>query len=235
MLVACATAPSGGGLPVAELEKRSSVRKEMAGTLLFTTEQNGKSVTAPAVMLVEYPDKLRLELQDPVGSTLGLLVINGDTFWLYQKNRKENLTGPLRAMPSDIRFPFNAEDLVRVFLARPYWSEFRGPVEKGNAITRSTKLGRETVVYNPSELSPVSWRSEFKDFPAGTATFEEFEARDGARYPTKIRLSSEQGGRSVLVVWKDWETSVPRKASGGKNPFDIPPPHDFGRPTKALR
>lgn len=217
---------------MAELEKRSGVRSEMSGTLLFTTQHKGKSVTAPAVMLVEYPDKLRLELQDPVGSTLGLLVISGDQFWLYQKNRKENLTGPLKAIPSEVRFPFNAEDLVRVLLARPYWSQFQGAkVGEGNKVSRATKGGTETVAYDPKELSPESWRTENKGFPAATATFEEFEAREGARYPTKIRLATEEGGRSVLVVWKDWQPSVPKT----KNLFEIPPAQDFGRPTKALR
>jgi outer membrane lipoprotein-sorting protein len=204
----------------------------MSGTLLLTTERNGKSVTVPAVMLVQYPDKLRLEIQDPVGSTLALLIIQGERFWLYQKDRRENLTGPLSAIPSEVRFPFNAEDLTRVFLARPYWSAFEGmAVGEGFKVSRATKTGRETLAYDSRELTPVSWRSESKGFSAATAAFEEFEARDGARYPTRIRLSANAGGKSVLVVWKDWQPSVAKT----KNHFEIPPSQDFGRPTKALR
>ncbi|MFX6334777.1 hypothetical protein ABTF54_19125, partial [Acinetobacter baumannii] len=76
---------------VRNVEKRSAV----SGNLLATTDLDGHSVTTPAVLLVEYPDKVRLELQDPVGGILALLVVNGPKCWLYVHNRPEIFMGPV--------------------------------------------------------------------------------------------------------------------------------------------
>lgn len=204
----------------------------MSGTLLFTTTQKGKSVTAPAVMLVEWPDKLRLELQDPVGSVLGLLVINGDRFWLYQQNRKENLTGPLSAMPVEVQLPFDAERLVRVFLARPDWAAFRdAPLGEGNTLRRPIDGGTEFVSYDAGSFTPESFGLETKGGARMLAEYDDYTAQSGLRFPTKVRLSNEAIHRSVLLVWKDWQPTVPQE----KKLFQIPQQRDFGRPTKALR
>lgn len=230
-LVACATTPTGGKAPIAELQKNSESREAVSGTLLFTTTNKGKSVTAPAVMLVEWPDKLRLELQDPVGSVLGLLVISGDRFWLYQQNRKENLTGPLSAMPVEVQLPFDAKSLVRVFLARPDWQAFRdAPLGEGNLLKRPTPSGTEFVSYD-SGLAPKTFGIEAKSGARMVVEYDDYTAQAGLRFPTKVRLTNEAINRSVLLVWKDWQASVPQE----KKLFQIPQQRDFGRPTKALR
>lgn len=214
------------------LLKPAALRTQMSGTGLITQTRRGKSLTAPAVILLQYPDKMRIEVQDPVGSTLRLLIIDGPTFWLYQNNAKVNVSGPLSALPAEFRFPFSAEDLVRVFLARPRWENFRDVLaEDGPKVGAKTSFGYEELRWDPSALTPSEWTDSFGNGRMVTARFEEFEAREGARFPTKIRLVEPAQDTSVLLVWKDWQPSVPQD----KKLFQIPPTRDFGRPTKALR
>ena len=201
----------------------------MAGTIRLTRNENGKSLTAPGVLLVEWPDKLRLEVQDPVGSTLVLLVIEGSRFWLYQQDRKENLTGPVKSLPAGLSLPFSSEDLVRVFLARPALEAFARGKTQGSSAEALNGKTKETLRWDPTRFQPEEWSKQPTGQPRVAATYEDFVAKDGALYPTKIRLNRENKG-SALVSWTEWDTTI----SGEKKLFQIPPSRQFDRPTKAL-
>lgn len=201
----------------------------MAGTIRITQAENGKSLTAPGVLLLQWPDKLRLEVQDPVGSTLFLLVIEGGRFWLYNQERKENLSGPVKSLPTGVSLPFNSEDLVRVLLARPRLEAFTRAVVKANSAEATTGKTKEFLRWDASRYQPEEWSREPAGQAAVTARYEEFAAKGGVLYPTKIRLNRENQ-RSALVVWDEWETTI----DGEKKLFQIPPSRQFGRPTKAL-
>jgi hypothetical protein len=204
----------------------------MSGTVRITHTAGGKSITVPGVLLVDWPDRLRLELQDPVGSLLALLVVNGDRFWLYQSNRKENLTGPLSRLPSGISFPFVASDWVRVFLARPGFSDFRSATATGAKAEIQTKEGSQSLAWSPDRFQIQEWMKKIPGLPVCVARYEEYTSRSGRLFPTKLRLISglgEAGERSALVEWTEWEPQV-----FNKKLFQIPPSKDFGRKTKAL-
>lgn len=202
----------------------------MSGTIRITQTVEGKSVTIPGVLLVSWPGSLRLELQDPVGSVLALLLVEGDRFWLYQQNRKENLTGPIAKLPTGFSLPFVAEDLVRVILARPDLEKFKSAPSEGNRAELAK--GQETLSWSGDRFQIQEWVKKIPGAPLSRASYEEYASRSGALYPTKLRLTSgagEKSERSALVVWVDWEPKVYDK----KN-FQIPPSRDFGRKTKAL-
>ena len=201
----------------AEMLKNGEKRTAISGELLLTTELEGKSVTIPAVLLASWPDKFRLELQDPVGGMLALVVVNGERFWLFEKERKENLTGPLSRIPFPLLPKGGAEDLLRLFLARPDLGRGR----KG-----------DTVEWDETLKEPLAWRRA-EGGRKSAAIYEDYEFRDGARYPTKLRLSgptADGKSREVVLVWKDWQASVPDV----QKLFQIPQQQTFGRPTKAL-
>jgi hypothetical protein len=202
----------------------------MSGTIRITQTVEGKSVTIPGVLLVSWPGSLRLELQDPVGSVLALLLVEGDRFWLYQQNRKENLTGPIAKLPTGLSLPFVAEDLVRVILARPDLEKFRLVPAEGNRAELAK--GLEALSWSEGRFQIQEWMKKIPGAPMSRANYEEYASKSGALYPTKLRLTSgvgEKSERSALVVWVDWEPKVYDK----KN-FQIPPSRDFGRKTKAL-
>lgn len=195
--------------------------------MLLTHTQRGRAVTTPAILLVAAPDRLRLELQDPVGSLLGLLVIKGDQFWLYRHDARENLTGPLARLPADLGLPFRAEDLARVILARPYFERFAGSAANAGAVEKNG----ETLRWSTDPLEPREWTRREPNVGLFGATYEEYESRSGTRFPTRVKLREEATQREVLVAWKDWEPSVPKD----EKLFQIPQQQQFGRPTKALR
>lgn len=202
----------------------------MSGTIRITQTVEGKSVTIPGVLLVSWPGSLRLELQDPVGSVLALLLVEGDRFWLYQQNRKENLTGPIAKLPTGFSLPFVAEDLVRVILARPDLEKFKSAPAEGNRVELAK--GQEALSWSGDRFQIQEWVKKIPGAPLSRANYEEYASRSGALYPTKLRLTSgagEKSERSALVVWVDWEPKV-----YDKKIFQIPPSRDFGRKTKAL-
>ncbi len=206
----------------------------MSGTIYLTQTQGEKSLRAPGVLLLRWPDQLRLEVQDPLGSTQVLLIMDGGRFWLYQQNRKENLTGPvakLLAVPEIPNLPFG-KNLAGYFLGRLEWERWQKAQVEGNGATLSLGEGAESLEWDESHQLSKWSRLAPKPGAAYSLQYQEFEFRAGTLYPTKIRWQSEGGnkpGQTVSVSWEDWQPSVPEK-----NLFQIPPAQDFGRKTKAL-
>jgi hypothetical protein len=210
------------------LAQSSERRSAVAGTLLVTYEAEGKGATAPAVLLVEWPDKLRLELQDPLGGLLALLVLNGDRFWLFEQGRPELLTGPVRKLPFGLVPRLSAAELVGVFLARPDLGLLRG----GKLSEGRSEFPGGAATWN-GEGDLLAWSRSTGAGHFLEADYEDYEARSGVRYPTKIRLAGPGPGglhRRILLAWKDWDTIVPN----GENAFRIPQAKAFGRKIKAL-
>ncbi len=217
---------------LSKLAANSEKRNAVSGTLLVTSDVNGQSVTVPAVLLAQFPDKLRLEVQDPVGNILALVVVNGSSFWLYESERREILTGSLERIPFPLIPKGSAEDLVRYFLARPYMERVRkGDLSDSRSVFRESPW-REVVEWD-SSVEPVLWRRDLNGKNQTLAEYEDYEARDGLHYPTKLRLTGIGGDgkrRQVLLVWKDWQASVPSE----QKLFQIPQQQTFGRKIKAL-
>ncbi len=234
----CASVGVHSGEGLAALTRNTEKRSAVSGNLLITSDLKGRSVTAPAVLMVEWPNKLRLELQDPVGGLLTLLVMNDESFWLYESSRAELLTGPVKKLPFGLIPHLSATDLVRIFLARPQLERFRrgapsGGVESGPGRALFTEQGlRETLTWSES-AEPLEWSRTLSDQISESAFYEDYEAKSGLRYPTKIRLvvpGPEGGERRILLAWRDWDPSVPQR----KNLFQIPQQQTFGRKIKVL-
>lgn len=192
----------------------------------------GRSATIPAVLLVEWPNKIRLELQDPVGGTLGLLVIQGENFWLYQAKHPEILTGPWKRMPLGLMPALSGSDLVRVFLARPDTQRFERGEFSDRKVVVQEKGATETLVWS-SDGDPEEWRREGTGTQPVAAFYEDFEAKAGQKFPLKVRLEGPgPDGKlhRVQLQWKDWNAYVPKE----KKLFEIPQQQTFGRKIKAL-
>lgn len=215
------------------LLRNTELRSAVAGQVLLTSELEGRSVTAPAVLLVEWPGRLRLELQDPVGGLLALLVLNGGRFWLYESSRPEILTGPVEKMPFGMIPRFQGDLLVRLLLARPS----AGPMRQGRIVGDVLKFHEAEVTqalrWSGSAPEPEEWRLVLPGGHKAGAVYSGYEFKGGLRYPTRIRLESMAVGvpaRRVLVHWKEWEAGAPKE----KKLFEIPQQQAFGRKIKAL-
>lgn len=198
----------------------------------MTQTRNGKSITVPGVLLVGWPDRLRLEVQDPVGSLLALLVVNGDRFWLYQQDRKENLTGPLQLLPRGAFPQISHEEILRLFLAKPDLEPFKDARVTDSTATTTVAKVRQSLTWARKGAELTAWKFDFPDGASASVEYEDYSFRSGAHYPTKIRFSRNEGDRenAVQILWNEWESLVPKE----KKLFQIPQEQQFGRPTKAL-
>ena len=239
LLSACASVPLGPSgektarIFLSDLVKNSEKRSAVSGNLFVTTELGGRSVTMPAVLLVEFPDHLRLELQDPMGGIVALLVLNGPRAWLYMRDRPEIFTGPADKLPLSLFPTSSVEELVRVFLARPYAERLnKAALSDGKAVFREGGL-LETLLWDGRVAEPEEWRRSRAGKGGLSALYEDYEFKAGLRYPTMIKLAgadSEGNQRRITLAWKDWDPSVPEE----KKLFQIPQQETFGRKIKAL-
>lgn len=242
--MACATisTKSDPAAAKAELEsviKKAQTRQQISGTLFVTAKMGGKEVTGPAVMLVQWPDKVRLEIQDPVGSTLALLVVNGGDFWLYDKNRPEILTGALSRLPAGLGLVSQGKEFVRAFLARPPLEEWKDPVVEAHTAkpkegSSQGTSGPVSVRWSDREREPEEWVQGHPNGTVSTFRYEDYVSRSGLSFPEKVTLSHTSAAgetEQAIFSWRDWQPFVPQE----KMLFQIPQQHTFGRKIKALR
>jgi hypothetical protein len=215
-------------------EKRTGI----SGTLYVTAKIGAKSITAPAVMLVRWPDKFRLEAQDPVGGTLMLLVVNGSEFWLYQKGRPEILTGQLKFLPAPLRMITGGKDIVRAFLARPPLEEWKNPVLSGREARprAAPDLGAvrpAKVSWDGRQLEPEVWEQTLSNGGKSVFEYDDYATHAGVSFPEKIRVTHtdpDDISQASTFAWRDWQPNVPEE----KKLFQIPQQQRFGRKIKAL-
>jgi hypothetical protein len=221
---------------IANIEKRSQI----SGTLFVTARQGAenKEVTLPAVMLVQWPDKMRLEIQDPVGGTLALFVVNGPDFWFYDKQRPEILTGPLSKLPSSLGVVSGGSEFVRAMLARPPLDQWKNPVLENHTATPFppadlTKMLHAQIKWSDRIREPEQWFMNKPDGGNDTFDYEDYQTHSGHSFPEKIRVTHVGGNGDLgtaTFAWKDWQPFVPQE----KNLFQIPQQQRFGRKIKAL-
>lgn len=214
--------------PVREnTEKRSAV----SGTGSISWVDPERNVAAPGVVLAEWPDKFRLEVQDPIGGLQALLILNGEKFWWYASEQKEIVTGPVTHLGRVVGIPFSSQDLVRGFLARPAVARwYEGELRDTHSAV--IEPGPEILEWSDRLNEPVEWRRE-----AGNRSvamhFEDYVVRFGASFPEKVRLESVKNGereQTISWVWREWQPTV----QNGKKLFQIPQEQRFGRKIKTL-
>lgn len=188
-------------------------------------------MAAPAVLLVSWPDKVRLEVQDPVGSTLALLVVNQGKFWWYSSDQKEITVGKIEKLGT-LGLPF-AQDFVRVLLARPDISQWNGAQGAGAKRLRQNQDGSQEVLEWSDRLEePLVWKRLFPSQEQYAAEYEDYQIRYGASFPGRIRLTQKKDRRQNVLtwVWKDWAPTVPTQTKL----FQIPQEQRYGRKIKVL-
>lgn len=188
-------------------------------------------MAAPGLVLAEWPDRLRLEVQDPLGGMLAVLVVDGAKFWWYASDQQEILMGPLERLGEAAGLPFTGKDLVRAFLARPEierWSSGR----MSDAHEAVSGDGKETLAWSDRLNEPLLWTRELPSRRI-VVHYEDYANRFGASLPEKVRLESVRGKdreHTISWVWRDWQPVV----NNGKKLFQIPQEQHFGRKIKVL-
>lgn len=213
---------------LANSEKRTAI----SGSVFFTSQVEGKDVTAPGVLLVQWPDKVRLEAQDPMGNTLFLLIFNAGNFWMYRSDQPEILTGPLKKYPDNTQLMARADLLVSAFLARPVVAGKFTFLENG---AERVEGGHRYQIRWDGPTQEIE--SIVEEIPGTGKTgffFEDYGTHAGISFPEKIRMTQplqNHKSRTATIQWRDWQPFVP----DAKNLFQIPQQQTFGRKIKALR
>jgi outer membrane lipoprotein-sorting protein len=238
LLVACTTVPvkkTADRDELAQVIENTQKRQAISGTVFLTSRLSGqRAVTAPAVVLAQWPDKLRLEIQDPLGSTLALLVLNGDRFWFYRSESAEILTGPLARMSKEIGFLNSAETFLQALLARPVLTGTSGRTFLEHGIEDHLGKAKRTVIWSGRTFQPETVTEESADGTTSKLELADYEVRAGLVFPEKVQLTRtlpKQNPESVTFEWRDWQPFVPEE----KKLFQIPQQQTFGRKIKALR
>ena len=126
-----------------------------------------------------------------------------------------------------IRPSLSAADLVRVFLARPDLERAgRGERADHKSVFREKNLS-ETVAWD-SVPEPTEWKREISGRPAIAALFEEYEAKSGQHYPSRIRLvgtgpdgkESSSGGNSATDPYPLAQPQPPASAGNRRQRAD---------------
>jgi hypothetical protein len=197
----------------------------MSGTVKFTQETEKGSVTLPGTLLLQWPDRARLEVQDPFGGVQLLLLIERENFWLYRSDWRENLQGKVKDFTKVAALPVRGEEFLPVFLARP---ELKG----WKLVDEELRGPRQERIRWDARYQLDTWSFPLGDAGEAEARYLDWQAQGGVLYPTKIQFSWKRAGgnRKVQLQWDDWQPEVPNRPEL----FAIPPRQTFGRPTKAL-
>lgn len=213
----------------ANAEKRSVI----SGSGFFSWKDKQTNIAAPGVLLVSWPDRLRLEVQDPIGGTQALLVVNGESFWWYSAQEKEIFTGRVARLQQALGFSFMAQDLVQAFLARSDFSLNWMGDDCSYCVQAVEKGLRQRLYWSDRLNEVVEWEKNFSGRRRGVVSWEDFMLRLGVSFPRKTRLDSYVNGeleQSISWVWNEWQPSL----VNDKNLFEIPQKERFGRKIKIL-
>ncbi|NUM88795.1 MAG: hypothetical protein HUU37_06305 [Bdellovibrionales bacterium] len=117
LFTACATVSSRPGEPPRG-KTAESARSQFSGSGFLSWKAKDRNVAAPGALVVRHPDQLRLELNDPVGGTLALLVLDGGRFFWFSQDDPVNTSGDVRMLQRLIPIPIEGRELVGALLAR---------------------------------------------------------------------------------------------------------------------
>lgn len=231
LFIGCAT--TGGrvaqdsnlGPELPRLRANSDKRILASGTGNVAWRSPKRSIAAAGVLAIEFPTRLRLEVQDPVGGMIALLVLNDGKFWSYLEEKGEAVTGATTdpGFRSLVPLPLGADDLVRVLLAKPHL-----PLDRWTyASSHSGKIVREDgrvdfFDWDPSQEQLRQWRLDLGKGQFVRADYSDYRIRGGIAYPQRIELRWLEGERErfrLVWTWSDLATYLPQVS----NIFAVPP------------
>lgn len=244
LLNACANAPKrkvgpGNDLSLQRLTESANARTKASGVGSVVWKSGKRSIGAKGVMVIEWPSRLRLEVQDPLGGMLAFLVMNDQQFWSYREEQGVAYTGNFSAKDwaRVLPLPLNANDSLRILLARPPLDE--GEVEYlgvENRIRLSYPNSRreDLLAWDPALEQPLLWQIKWPNGATVDAQYDDYKSFGSQKYPTKIHVRYASGGIERLTLiwrWRDLETYLPKV--GGL--FEIPPDWGKGVRTRVLK
>ncbi len=196
---------------------RSREKASGSGSVVWKTAK--RNIGASGILVVDWPDKMRFEVQDPLGGMVAFLVFSGDEFWSYREEAAVAHRGKFSKNTKwrqILPLPLSAQDYLRILLARP-------PVEKASIEYLSTKSRAKLTYPGSARMDYLAW-SRLRDEPSlwrlkwGNgdqieARYEDYKVVSGKYYPMKVRVRYIRRGKERLTLiwrWKDMEAYLPK-------------------------
>ncbi len=203
----------------------------MSGTGFISWKTKQENIAAPGVLILEAPDRLRLEVQDPAGGVHALLILNGTRFFWFSAKDPTNLVGPVSRLRAITSVALSGEYLVRALSANILPNGFR-PIDNG------WERGRGGVVEKVSETSAgdlEEWSAEnLENGWRVNASYEDYAVRFGVSVPQVIKVALfERGQFKSALTWK-W-TDLRFEGAADDKLLQIPSGRAFGKLTKQLK
>ena len=200
---------------VTRLQQRDVALASFQGQGRIDYEGPDGKVRSSNMVVVKAPDKVRIDFRSPFSLTY-TVVSDGTTLVAYDRGAKVLYRGT--PTPENVgrytRVPVDVAMLASLVRGLPPVTTKAsdgdiGRVPEGWRWERPLANGsRLAIVFDPSDLRPVSARligSRGADF---TAYFEDYEDVDGLAIAHKIRAELPNGGRVELLystIWRDRE------------------------------
>ena len=221
LVAGCAAGrPPGPALPALSAEELQRVLAERrqalrslrseASVAVYSPEQSGK---AKQFLVVERPDRLRLEVFSPFGAVFALATANGDlAAWVRDENRVYR--GP--ATPENLAryagLDLQVADVVDVVLGSPPRRAVRAASVFAETSTRLLRLRQETeggaqvVLFGGEPLLPVEVQEVDSDGELlWRASFADYRSVQDIALPTRIDVDLPRSEQRAEIVLSDPE------------------------------
>jgi outer membrane lipoprotein-sorting protein len=163
------------------------------------------------VVLVQRPDRVRLETLSPLGALL-ILTATGDE--LAGFHTREGVFYRGKSSPLNLyrftQIPLSVGELTAVLMGLPPAAGEAEWKNEGPSIIREVRGGwKETITFDPSRPLPIRWQ---RLNPEGkvemSARFSDFTTTPAGPFPLKIVLEAPTQQRRLEITYKEPELNV---------------------------
>lgn len=163
------------------------------------------------VVLVQRPDRLRLETLSPLGALL-ILTASADEMAGFHTREGVFYRGKtsIENLYRFTQIPLSVGELTAVLMGLPPVTSEGGWRSEGPSIMRDLGRGwKETITFHPSQLLPIRWQ---RLNPEGnvemSARFSDFTDTPAGPFPLKIVLEAPAQQRRLEITYKEPELNV---------------------------
>lgn len=200
------------------------------------------SGAANVVLLVDSPHFLRLQVQGPLGDSLGELVVREKAFWFKEGAKKFAWIGKLPFPPAKLKalpyltFLFSVEEAVHSFLRSPPLEDMQLWKAKASyvGISNGKKgLSRHWLRWD-REGNLLKWRIYFSKKEQLVLHYLQYKKWNARQAPYRVEFHFlVEGEENKVFVWH-WEQLFPPNFEKKKDTFSLPPSWAKDIPTKHL-
>ena len=193
------------------VQRSGELRSLRALASVYYSGTDGRGGFQEAV-LVDRPDRLRLETLSPLGATI--LIVTADAEEMAGFHPREGLFYRGKSSPLNLfrytQIPLGLRELTSVLMGLPPLVTQGGWRHDGQSIVRDLAGGRkEAISFHPTLWAPTQWQ---RTDPEGrvelSAQFGDFFATPAGPFPLKISLEAPTQQRRLDIRYRDPELNV---------------------------